>query len=71
METRLEDVQQQLRGFIYEDTILVGHSLESDLKAMKVGVVTWVRSHACLGVCMCVSEGQVCVCLYPYMWILC
>lgn len=35
VHTSLEDVQQHLCGLFYEDTILVGHSLESDLRAMK------------------------------------
>uniref|UniRef100_A0A1X7UNJ8 C3H1-type domain-containing protein n=2 Tax=Amphimedon queenslandica TaxID=400682 RepID=A0A1X7UNJ8_AMPQE len=33
--TTLSDVQSKLLEFIYEDTILIGHSLESDLKALK------------------------------------
>ena len=34
--TSLTDVQSKLSEFVYEDTILIGHSLESDLKAIKV-----------------------------------
>ncbi len=37
VETTLEDVQQELLGLFHADTILVGHSLESDLRALKVG----------------------------------
>ena len=36
--TTLSDVQSKLLEFIYEDTILIGHSLESDLKALKVKI---------------------------------
>lgn len=34
--TRLQDVQQDLLKLFYEDTILLGHSLESDLLSLKV-----------------------------------
>lgn len=34
---RLSDMQQDLRALLPPDAILVGHSLDSDLKAMKVG----------------------------------
>jgi len=34
--TQLQDVQRDLLAIISADTILVGHSLENDLKAMKV-----------------------------------
>eukprot|EP01127_Copromyxa_protea_P004166 TRINITY_DN1401_c0_g1_i3.p1 TRINITY_DN1401_c0_g1~~TRINITY_DN1401_c0_g1_i3.p1 ORF type:complete len:645 (+),score=156.73 TRINITY_DN1401_c0_g1_i3:9-1943(+) len=34
--TTLQDVQQELSQIIYSDTILVGHSLENDLHAMKI-----------------------------------
>ena len=36
MESTLEDVQQELLQMFHSDTILLGHSLESDLRAMKV-----------------------------------
>ena len=32
----LPEVQLDLSSIIYEDTVLIGHSLESDLKALKV-----------------------------------
>lgn len=38
IETTLEDVQQELLRMFYSDTILLGHSLESDLRAMKVKI---------------------------------
>jgi RNA exonuclease 1 len=34
--TRLSRVQEDLLNIVYSDTILLGHSLESDLKALKV-----------------------------------
>ena len=34
--TRLSKVQEDLLNIVYADTILLGHSLESDLKALKV-----------------------------------
>ena len=34
VDTRLETVQQELLGIIYADTILLGHSLQNDLKAL-------------------------------------
>ena len=34
--TRLEDVQEHLSHLIYRDTILVGHSLDNDFKALKI-----------------------------------
>lgn len=36
VNTRLADVQEHLRSLMSPSTILLGHSLESDLKAMKV-----------------------------------
>ena len=33
---RLEDAREKLMGVIGEETVLVGHSLENDLKALKV-----------------------------------
>ncbi|KAJ3616784.1 hypothetical protein Zmor_009023 [Zophobas morio] len=33
---RIEDVQRELLEFIFSDTILVGHSLENDLLALKM-----------------------------------
>jgi RNA exonuclease 1 len=35
----LPDVQLELLSIIYDDTILIGHSLESDLKALKVIII--------------------------------
>lgn len=37
----LEDIQRHLLSLFTADTILVGHSLESDLKAVKVNLDTW------------------------------
>ena len=34
--TRLEDVQYHLRQLLPKDAILVGHSLENDLRVLKV-----------------------------------
>jgi hypothetical protein len=34
--TRLVDVQKDLLKLFSKDTVLIGHSLESDLKALKV-----------------------------------
>lgn len=36
--TRLEDVQQQLRKLVAAETLLVAHSGENDMAALKVGV---------------------------------
>ncbi|KAK9365462.1 hypothetical protein V1509DRAFT_633006 [Lipomyces kononenkoae] len=36
VSTTLSDVQKQLTSIIYSDDILVGHSLENDLKALKL-----------------------------------
>lgn len=36
--TRLEDVQQQLRTLVAAETLLVAHSGENDMAALKVGV---------------------------------
>ena len=36
VETTLEDVQQQLLHLFQSDTILLGHGLESDMRALKV-----------------------------------
>eukprot|EP01083_Nonionella_stella_P092944 260302_1 len=36
VETRLKDVQNDLKKLLFRDTILVGHSLENDLMAMKI-----------------------------------
>lgn len=36
VEVTQEEIQQKLLQKIFEDTILIGHSLESDLKALKV-----------------------------------
>jgi len=34
--TRLEDVQKALKTMVTYDTILIGHSLENDMKVLKV-----------------------------------
>ena len=34
---RLEQVREELFKFIFKDSILIGHSLENDLRALKVG----------------------------------
>lgn len=34
----LRDVQSVLLNLFYEDTILIGHSLESDLRSLKVSL---------------------------------
>ena len=34
--TTVQEVQEHLANLLYKDTILVGHSLENDLKAMKI-----------------------------------
>eukprot|EP00667_Euglena_gracilis_P009215 EG_transcript_9347 len=36
VETRLEDVQQDILGLIFADTILVGHSLQNDLHGVRL-----------------------------------
>lgn len=36
-QVRLSDVQQRLLKLFNDKTILIGHSLESDFKALKVG----------------------------------
>ncbi len=36
ISTTLKDVQQHLKQLIFADTVLVGHSLENDLHALKV-----------------------------------
>jgi RNA exonuclease 1 len=36
VQTSIYDVQATLLSFIYDRTILVGHSLDSDFKALKV-----------------------------------
>ena len=36
VETTLEDIQQRLLKLFHSDTILLGHSLESDLRSLKV-----------------------------------
>ena len=35
--TKLADVQKRLQELITYDTILIGHSLENDMKVLKVG----------------------------------
>ena len=36
IKTTLREVQAVLLSIIHEDTVLLGHSLESDLKSLKV-----------------------------------
>jgi RNA exonuclease len=48
--TRLTDVQTDLRNLISAHTILVGHSLENDLIALKVPL-TYTLTHTHLSVC--------------------
>lgn len=36
--TKLKDVQRQLKALLPANAVLVGHSLDVDLKALKVGV---------------------------------
>ena len=38
--TTLSDVQQHMLDLVSSDTILIGHSLESDLRSLKVTIVT-------------------------------
>ena len=38
VETTIEDVQQKILSLVATDTILLGHSLESDLRALKVRI---------------------------------
>lgn len=42
--TRLEDVQEFIREYLEPDAILVGQSLQFDLKALKVGNVIRINS---------------------------
>lgn len=37
VQTSIYDVQATLLSFIHDKTILIGHSLDSDFKALKVG----------------------------------
>lgn len=36
--TRLKDVQRQLKALLPPDAVLVGHSLDFDLRALKVSI---------------------------------
>ena len=45
VEMTLEDVQQQLLQMFYNDTILLGHSLESDMRALKVHIQHFWVTH--------------------------
>ena len=45
VETTLEDVQNELTQLFFSDTILLGHSLESDLRALKVGWKIGLKSY--------------------------
>lgn len=47
--TTLEDVQKELDEFITSDTILIGHSLENDLHAIKVIAFVALASQLFLG----------------------
>lgn len=58
--TSLTDVQSKLSEFVYEDTILIGHSLESDLKAIKV--------HICVITYMCNHEPVQYMYAYKYIY---
>jgi RNA exonuclease 1 len=40
---RLADVQKKLKELINYDTILVGHSLENDMKVLKVHISVCIR----------------------------
>jgi len=40
--TRLADVQRKLQELVTYDTILVGHSLENDMKVLKVRQRLWI-----------------------------
>ena len=42
--TTLSDVQQHMLDLVSSDNILIGHSLESDLRSLKVTIVTDVLS---------------------------
>jgi len=46
--TRLRDVQQDLLNLFYEDTILLGHSLESDLLSLKVCMAWFISNQSLL-----------------------
>jgi len=37
VQTSIYDVQATLLSFIHDKTMLIGHSLDSDFKALKVG----------------------------------
>lgn len=43
VSTRLSDVQQYLTSIISQNTILIGHSLENDLNALKVSQVVQIN----------------------------
>lgn len=47
--TTLPDVQKHLVDILPADAILLGHSLEFDLRALKVGKLTDI--HFCRGMC--------------------
>ena len=51
--TSLTDVQAQLLSMVSMETILLGHSLDSDLRALKVCVC-----HACTCAGLCVGVGK-------------
>jgi RNA exonuclease 1 len=52
VKTRLRDVQAVLLMMFSSKTILIGHSLESDLKALKVCKKAWARSlYTCTNPC--------------------
>lgn len=47
--TRLEDVQEQLRQLVAAETLLVAHSGENDLAALKVGRRLFMCNHRLMG----------------------
>ena len=56
VSTSLQDVQRQLQSIVYEDSILVGHSLESDLRALKV-TKTMGAANTCTAICNKYTRG--------------
>lgn len=42
--TRLAEVQEKLKAFVDYDTILVGHSLENDMKVLKVSTIFLIEN---------------------------
>lgn len=67
--TTLEDVQRKLLDLVSSETILLGHSLESDLRALKVVALAYHHtlftslspsdgSQLCGGHCNCLPSSQ-------------